>query len=164
MALVDVLDGLPKTPDNASERDDRLKLMAIVRQLAQDLAKYQDPETGLWFQIVDQPKLAGNFVETSCSSMFTYFLDVAVKRGYIDKSYHAFVDRGYKGVLSKVSVGADGHSHIDDICEGTNVGDKASYLARKRYTDDFHGLGAFLLMNEEVQFNHAAMKIGGYIH
>jgi hypothetical protein len=41
-------------------------------------------------------------------------------------------------------------TNLTDICEGTNVGDLAFYLARKRNTNDFHGLGAFLIMNEEL--------------
>lgn len=33
-------------------------------------------------------------------------------------------------------------------CVGANVGDYAYYAGRARATDDFHGLGAFLIMNE----------------
>jgi unsaturated rhamnogalacturonyl hydrolase len=157
MALVDVLEAMPQSPATAEERAQRQQLIAIVQNMAHDLVGFQDPTTGLWFQIVDKPKLKGNFLETSSSSMFTYFLDSAVKHGYIDSSYRAAAQRGYRGVLSKVVLGTDGHFHIKDICEGTNVGDQAYYLGRKLYTDDFHGLGAFLLMNEEVQFNRSMM-------
>ena len=161
IALVDLLDVLPESPATAKEKAERQELIAIVQNMARDLVATQDPATGLWFQIIDKPKLEGNFLETSSSSMFTYFLDVAVKRGYIDASYKTAMQRGYRGVLSKVVVDADGHYHINDICEGTNVGDQASYLARKHGTDDFHGLGAFLLMNEEVQFNQTMMQGSG---
>jgi unsaturated rhamnogalacturonyl hydrolase len=162
MALVDVLDALPKSGQTAKDKVDRSKLIAIIRTLARDLASFQDPGTGLWFQIVDKPALEGNFLETSASSMFTYFLDVAVKRGYIDGSYKGAAERGYRGVMSKLVKGADGHYHITDICEGTNVGDQASYLKRQRKTDDFHGLGAFVLMNEEVEYNQTIMQTGGH--
>jgi len=157
MALVDVLETMPVTPATAEQKMQRQQLITIVQNLAHDLVEFQDPATGLWFQIVDKPKLAGNFVETSSSSMFTYFLDSAVKHGYIDASYKPAAQHGYQGVMSKVTLGPDGHWHIADICEGTNVGDQASYLSRKVYSDDFHGLGAFLLMNEEVQFNRSIM-------
>jgi unsaturated rhamnogalacturonyl hydrolase len=52
--------------------------------------------------------------------------------------------------LTKLSIGADGMTNLVDICEGTNVSDLAYYLARKRNANDFHGLGAFLIMNEEL--------------
>jgi unsaturated rhamnogalacturonyl hydrolase len=51
-------------------------------------------------------------------------------------------------VLSKISLGSDGLTNLTDICEGTNVADLAYYFARKRNENDFHGLGAFLIMNE----------------
>jgi len=45
----------------------------------------------------------------------------------------------------------DGMTDISDICEGTNVADINYYFARKRNTNDFHGIGAFLIMNEELR-------------
>jgi unsaturated rhamnogalacturonyl hydrolase len=143
MAIVDILDVLPK---NLAERKDLIK---ILNRLARDLESYQDPATGLWYQVVDEAQVPGNWEETSSSSMYTYILDVSVKRGYISKKYKAVAEKGYKGVLSKVSTDANGFTHIADICEGTNVGDLNYYFNRKRTTNDFHGLGAFLLMNEE---------------
>ena len=143
MALVDTLDVLPKNQPGRSD------LIHILRRLIKDLARYQDPQTGLWFQIVDKPTLAGNWNETSSSSMFTYIIDIAVKRGYISRKYHAAAEKGYRGVLTQISLGPDGLTDLTNICEGTNVGDLQFYLNRKRNTNDLHGLGAFLLMNEE---------------
>lgn len=163
LAIVIVLDAMPALPATPEAKRDKQQLLSIVHNLAHDLRLFQDPSTGLWFQIIDQPALKGNFLETSSSCMFTYFLDRAVKRGYLGASYRMAAQRGYAGVRSVVVLGGDGHYHVTGICEGTNVGDTLSYLTRKRKTDDFHGLGAFLLMNEEVQSNQPAMllaKIG----
>src|SRR5882672_1248112 len=81
--------------------------------------------------------------------MYTYVISMAVKRGYVPKRYQKTAQRGYQGVLSKISLGTDGLTNITDICEGTNVADLAYYFARKRNTNDFHGLGAILIMNEK---------------
>lgn len=54
-------------------------------------------------------------------------------------------------MLTKLSAGPDGMTNLVDICEGTNVGDLAYYFARKRNENDFHGLGAFLIMNERLR-------------
>lgn len=152
MATLDTLDVIPH------EQPGRAELIQIVRELVVGLAHYQNPQTGLWYQIVDKPELAGNWTETSSSSMFTYIFDVAIKRGYISKRYRPVAERGYKGVLSRISLGADGLTNLEGICIGTNVGDLAWYLARPRATSDFHGLGAFLLMNEEWNTSVASMK------
>jgi len=142
MALLIVLDTLPR------HDPDRPQLLALVRQLAGALTRYQDPKSGLWFQVVNQPDVPGNWLETSSSCMFTYFLARAVERHYIAKSYSKAACQGYRGVLARLVRNADGSVHIPGICEGTNVGNLAYYLARKQNTDDFHGLGAFLVMNE----------------
>jgi len=52
------------------------------------------------------------------------------------------------GVLTKISLGTDGLTNLVEVCEGTNVSDINYYLARKRPVNDFHGIGAFLIMNE----------------
>jgi unsaturated rhamnogalacturonyl hydrolase len=145
MTLVEVLEVLPKGHPN------RPKLIALLRQLTRALANFQDKETGLWYQVVDKGDVAGNWLETSSSSMYTYAVWTAVRRGYVDKKYLGVALKGYKGVLSKLSVGADGLTNLSDICEGTNVGDLAYYFARKRNTNDFHGVGAFLIMNEQLR-------------
>jgi unsaturated rhamnogalacturonyl hydrolase len=128
------------------------------RELVVGIAHYQDKKTGLWYQILDQPDLEGNWTETSSSSMFVYILDVAVKRGYIEKKYKEVARKGYQGVLSRISVGADGLTDLEGICIGTNVGDLKWYLDRPRKTNDFHGLGAFVLMNEEWNTSVSNLK------
>lgn len=153
MTSVDVLDVLPKNHPGRKE------IIARLNRLVRAFERYQDPKTGLWFQIVDKGDDPNNWLETSSSSMYTYAIDIAVKRGYVSKKYKAVADKGYKGVMSKVGVGDDGLTNIADICEGTNVADLAYYYGRKHPTNDFHGLGAFLIMNEEFQHSTPAMSI-----
>ena len=145
LTLIEVLELLPANHPN------RPKLIALVQQLVKAFARFQDKKTGLWYQVVDKGDLAENWLETSSSSMYTYAIWMAVKRGYVSKRYREVALKGYKGVLTKLSVGADGLTKLVDICEGTNVGDLAYYFARKRNENDFHGLGAFLIMNEQLR-------------
>ncbi|MFE6938498.1 glycoside hydrolase family 88/105 protein [Streptomyces chartreusis] len=145
MAMVNVLDAVPAAHPR------RPALLRILRALAAGLERHQDPATGRWFQVIDKGDRAGNWTETSCSSMFTYALSRAAQRGYLDRHYAAVAERGYRGVLRKVSLGADGRTELTDISVGTNVGDYAYYAARTRATNDFHGLGAFLIMNEQLR-------------
>jgi unsaturated rhamnogalacturonyl hydrolase len=152
MAIIDTLDVLPHNQPGRAE------LSQIIRELVPGLAHYQDEKTGLWYQIVDKPTLDGNWLETSSSSMYTYIMSTAIKRGYIPASYKSTARKGYNGVLSRITRGDDGFYHIAGICVGTDVGDLAWYLARPRATDDPHGLGAFLLMNEEWTTSISNMK------
>jgi len=95
MALVDVLDDLPK--DNP-RREDVLK---IIRDLAKVLPKYQDNE-GLFWQVLDKPKVAKNYQEASVNSMFLYAYAKAVKRGYIAPEYRKVADGILSGLQNKL--------------------------------------------------------------
>lgn len=153
MTLIEVLEIIPRKHPN------RARLIAQVRQLAKAYAAFQDKKTGLWYQVVDKGQLPGNWLETSSSSMYTYMISMAVKRGYIDKSYQKTALKGYKGVLTKLSLDTGGLTNLADICEGTNVADIAYYFARKRNVNDFHGLGAFLIMNEHMTTKGAPRRL-----
>ena len=153
MTAIDVLDALPADDPN------RPRLIAILRNLIRGLAKYQDSHTGLWYQVVDKGSTPENWLETSSSSMYSYVIALAVKRGYVDHSYQDVAQRGYRGVMTRLSLDAEGMANIGDICEGTNVADLSYYLARKRNVNDFHGLGAFLIMNEHFMTSESAMEL-----
>ncbi|MFF7647431.1 glycoside hydrolase family 88 protein [Streptomyces canus] len=145
MAIVGVLDGIPQ------DHSRRARLLGIFRKLAAGLEKYQDPATGRWFQVIDKGARGDNWTETSCSSMFAYALSRGAQQGYLDRHFKAVAHRGYQGVLARLSVGSDGRTNLADISVGTNVGDYAYYIARDRATNDLHGLGAFLIMNEQLR-------------
>jgi len=145
MAIVNVLDALPVNHVR------RPQLIRILRDLAKGLEKYQDPATGRWFQVIDKGSRSDNWTETSCSSMFTYALSRGAQQGYLDAHYRSVAQRGYVGVLAKISLGSNGRTDLTDISIGTNVGDYAFYIARPRETNDLHGLGAFLIMNEQLR-------------
>ncbi|MGW1169978.1 glycoside hydrolase family 88/105 protein [Streptomyces sp. NPDC002550] len=145
MALVNVLDAIP------ADQPRRPQLLGTLRTLASALEKYQDPASGRWFQVMDKGSRPDNWTETSCSSMFAYALSRGVRQGYLDPHFDAVARRGYQGVLARLSVGADGRANLADISVGTDVGDYAYYVGRTRATNDFHGLGAFLIMNEQLR-------------
>lgn len=142
MATVDVLPYVPTK--------DRPPLVEIVRHLADGYQRFQD-DSGLWFQLPTKPDIAGNWLETSCSSMFAYTISRAVRLGVLSPAFLPVARNGYRGVLTRASIGSDGRTAIADISVGTSVGDEAYYLRRARAVNDFHSLGAFLLMNEELR-------------
>jgi unsaturated rhamnogalacturonyl hydrolase len=152
MATVDVLDVLPATHPN------RAALVGIVRHLAGGYQRWQDPASGRWFQLPTKPSLAGNWTETSCSSMFSFTISRAVQRGYLSPTFLPVAAKGYRGVLDRTSVGSDGRTQVDEIVVGTGVGSERYYLDRPRAVNDFHGLGAFLIMNEQLA--HADRSVG----
>ncbi|QWF81805.1 glycoside hydrolase family 88/105 protein [Amycolatopsis sp. CA-230715] len=146
MTAIDLLETLPQGHPR------RQGLIDVVQHLATGYARYQDKATGLWYQIADRGGDAKNWLETSASAMYAFMLSRGVQRGYLDASYRSVAEAGYRGILKhKVSIGTDGLTTIKDISEGTNVGDLDYYYGRARSTNDFHGLGAFVIMNEQLR-------------
>jgi unsaturated rhamnogalacturonyl hydrolase len=146
MATIHVLDVLP------ANHPERAQILADLQTLIDGYVTFQDTSSGRWFQVVDKGALASNWTETSCSSMYTYVIASAVARGWIAPTYRAAANKGFNGVLQRISLGADGLTNITDICIGTNVGGTLPfYLSRPRRTNDFHGLGAFLIMYEQLR-------------
>lgn len=145
MAGINILDTIP------AGHPRRAQLLTILRSLAAGFERYQDPATGRWFQVVDKGSRSDNWTETSCSSMYAFTLSRGAEQGYLDARYAAVAQRGYQGVLRKISLGSDGRTNLTDISIGTNVGGYSYYTGRTRATNDLHGLGAFLIMNEQLR-------------
>jgi unsaturated rhamnogalacturonyl hydrolase len=144
MTIIDSLDMLP------ADHPKNPELIAILQKLIAGLVTYQDPATGRWFQVVDKGSVNGNWLETSCGSMHTYVISKAIEKGYVTSDYAAARDKGYAGTLAKISLGSDGLTNLTQISEGTAVGDLKYYLGRAQVTNDMHGLGAFIIMFEQL--------------
>ncbi|MET0340692.1 MAG: glycoside hydrolase family 88 protein [Polyangiales bacterium] len=128
LALVDMLAYLPR------EHARREELVSVLRVLASEIARHQDPATGLWYQVLDKPpqadgRYADNFVETSASAMFVYALERGVALGLLEARYREVAARGWEGVKKKVVF--DGESVvIKDAVAGMGVQDSyAHYIA-----------------------------------
>jgi unsaturated rhamnogalacturonyl hydrolase len=120
--------------------------------VAAGLKATQDAKTGLWYQVMDQGSKTDNWTETSASGMFVYALKVAVNRGYIDSSYSAVADSGWKGLQTKVTTDASGAPSITGAVQGMSVQDNyAGYVGQSRLTNSPHGLCVILLAAAEME-------------
>lgn len=145
VAMVDILDTLdPANPNRGA-------LISNIQALAPGLATTQDVVSGRWWEVMNMGTTAGNFTETSCSSMHTYVLSKAIERGYISSSFAPNVVAGKNGVLGRISINGSNQTDLTTIVTATGPGNTFSYyVSQPVATNDFHGLGAFLLMREQV--------------
>lgn len=151
MALVDTLDYIPE--DKTAYRQ---PLIDMTRDLAQTLKRYQDESTGLWWQIMDKPEKTGNYLESSASSMFTYFFAKALNQGYIDAGYRDLAQQAYNGLVNEfITVNADNSVSLTNIClvAGLGFGRDGSYdyyMSEPVYKNDPKGTGPFILAGVEM--------------
>jgi unsaturated rhamnogalacturonyl hydrolase len=148
MSLVDLIPDLPA----GTQRD---QLVAILQGLAVGLKNTQDATTGLWYQVVDQGSRSDNWLESSGSGMFVYALKVGVNRGYLDASYLAVAQKGWQGMMSKVTMDAQGTPSITAAVKGMGVQNNyAGYVATTLMpllTNSSHGLCSILLAAAEME-------------
>jgi len=117
MAIVDVLDFIPV---NQPGRDE---LVSILQGMVEPLVKIQDSQTGGWYQVLDRSGDKGNYIETSCTSMFTYSILKGVRMGYLDKKYLVNATRAYEGLIDNFIVtGSDGMVSLKNICGVAGLG------------------------------------------
>lgn len=144
-ALVDILDLLPF--DYAGRSD----LIQSLQGLIRGLVPFQDVQTGLWFQVVDKGDHPDNWLESSCSSLFIYFIAKAITRGYINESYMEPVKKGYQGLLDHMIVSGEQGWQMKEICIGTSAGGYDHYVGRPTGDNDLHGVGAFILASVALE-------------
>ena len=143
VAIMDILDYLPE------DHKRRKEFLNAVRDIIGVMIRFQDPDTGLWFQVVDKGKIQGNWLETSCSCLYTYVIAKAMKKGYFPVFFHEKqMHRAYEGIIKSLTFEGE-DLIVSNICVGTGVGDLEFYFKRPAVQNDLHGMGAFLLMCTE---------------
>ena len=162
MALVDTLPYYPQ------EDPGRKKLIAQLVQVASAVARYQDAQTGLWYQVLDKAGERGNYLESSAACMFVYAFAKGVRLGYLPPSYLANAKRGYEGILSHfVKTGSGDDVSLTGTVKSAGLGGKpyrdgsyAYYIGERTVTNDPKGVGAFLLASTEMEsVGHARSKV-----
>ena len=93
MALVEVLDALPEDYARRGE------LIDLLKKDFDAILKWQDKKSGVWYQVMDSPKREGNYLESTCSSMFAYALLKAYRKGYVSEKYKDAGIKAYKGII-----------------------------------------------------------------
>ena len=118
MALIELLDALPT---NYARRQE---VVAILQQDLENVVKWQDKESGLWYQVMDAPNREGNYLEATCSSMFAYALLKAYRKGYVaNKAFQDAGIRAYQGILQHfIRVNDDETISLTHCCSVAGLG------------------------------------------
>ncbi len=124
----------------------RARVQQILRALVEALARVQDPNTGLWYQVMDKGERPDNWHDTSGSAMFVYAIRRAAELGVVDAArYRPVAEKGYAGIRTKARAGADGMIDIRDACDGVGVqGSYERYVTYQRVVNAKEAVGSVL--------------------
>ncbi|MFL6227204.1 MAG: DUF4350 domain-containing protein [Pyrinomonadaceae bacterium] len=161
MALVDTLDYFPK------DHPQRKALLEILRRLAVAVERYQEPKSGLWYEVLDKGGAPGNYLESSASCMFVYALAKGARQGYLPASYLGVARKGYAGIVKRfVEQDANGQVSLNGTVSVAGLGGNPYrdgsyeyYLSEKVVANDPKGVGAFLLASSEMELA-AGQQVG----
>jgi len=157
MALVDTLDYFP------TNHPARQQIIGVFQKLAAGVVKWQDPVTGVWWQVLDQGRRPGNYPEATASAMFVYALAKGVNHGYLSRDYIPAVEKGYAGIIRNF-IRADGENRwsLTHCCSVAGLGGLSNggkvrdgsfdyYVSEPVVTNDLKGVGPFILAGIEMQ-------------
>lgn len=150
MALVDVLDYIP-----AEQTELRQPLLEMITELADALQRYQDA-SGTWYQILDMPEAPGNYLESSGTAMYAYFLAKAVNKGYLPPSYKETAIKAFNGLLKEfILVHPDNTISLINTVQvaGLGFGRDGSYryyMSEPLFRNDAKANGPFIMAAVQV--------------
>lgn len=153
MALVDLLDYLPADHPRAAP------IIANLERTLSALLDVQDPETNLWYQVLDQGRRPGNYLESSGACMFVYAMAKGVRKRYLPACWLDIARRSYwKLVECFVQVDALGETNLHWTCGTAGLGGNPYrdgsyeyYVGEKIVTNDPKGVAAFISAAVEME-------------
>lgn len=140
-ALVDVLEVMPK------EHADYAAVLEILNQVAAGLARWQNEESGVWYQLLQYDGTVAadgvgdtvdgevfnvgtqaNYLEASASCIFTYAYLKGLRLGLLDKAtYEPVAEKAYQGILKTFITEMDGKMAIVQTCASAGLGPKKDH-------------------------------------
>lgn len=148
-----IVETLPLLPDGTPGKKE---LIDVLKEIYNILPYYADPKTGMWYQVLDKPGAEGNYVEATCSAMFTYAMLKGRRLGYLDipektckKTYKAFV----KTFITR----ENGLVNLNRCCEVAGLGGKDNrrgdyqyYINERIRSNDPKGIGPAIWASLEM--------------
>ena len=155
MALVDCLEAMDRQLYEHWRTLDDLFTEAVA-----GILRWQDADTGLFYQVIDRADVEGNYLETSGSAMVLYALMKGVRLGVLDGEAHLEpARRGFENLTGKMLRRDDaGAWHLEGICKVAGLGPGAQrdgsvayYLSEPVVADDAKGVGPWMMALAEYR-------------
>ena len=154
VALADII-GYIKNEEYKKE------LIGIFREAIEGISQYADPETGMYYQVVDCGGREGNYLETSGSSMIAYAMMKGARLGALDSKYAQLGRKTFDGICKKyLGVSDNGELELGGICLVAGLGPETYkrrdgtyeyYISEPVVENDAKGVAPFVMCYIEVK-------------
>ena len=136
------------------------EIVRIFAQLMSDIRAFRDADSGMYWQVVDQPNREGNYLETSGSAMIAYAMLKGARLGVLDASFAELGKGTFDGICEKyLDVNADGELNLGGICLVAGLGPENNtrrdgsyeyYISEPIVENDAKGVAPFVLCYTEI--------------
>ena len=161
LALADLIEIIPK---GMEERDE---LAEMLQDLAESISAFADPESGMYWQVVDCAGREGNYLETSGSAMIACAMLKGVRLGALDAKFREMGRKTFNGIVQHHLKVRDGMVGLDNICLVAGLGPENNrrrdgsyeyYVSEPVVSDDAKGAAPFMLCYTEIRRADGAVE------
>jgi rhamnogalacturonyl hydrolase YesR len=135
-------------------------VVSLFNKAMTAVMKYQDKKSGLWYDVMDV-KDSANYLEATCSSMFTYCLLKGFRKGYLTEKFRDAGVKAYNGILRNfIRVNGDKTISLTKCCEVSGLGPDNNrrrdgsfnyYISEPVRDNDAKGVGPFVWASLEME-------------
>lgn len=156
MAIIELLDVIPDKYNRKGE------LINLLNKVLKNIIRFQDHKSGLWYQVMDVgDSLKGNYLEATCSSMFTYALLKGYRKGYLSSTFRDAGIKGFNGIINHfIKINPDSTISITKCCSVAGLGPETNprrdgsfeyYINEPIRDNDAKGIGPFIWAALEME-------------
>lgn len=155
IALVDILGYM-----NEGVYEDYDFYKKLLKEAVDGLLMYQDKESKMFYQVVDQGNREGNYLETSGSSMIAFAILKGVRLHVLPDKYEQIGLDIFNGVCNKYVSEKNGDLNVGGICLVAGLGPENNtrrdgtyeyYISEPVVENDAKGIGPLILAYTEVK-------------
>lgn len=154
MALADCYELLPE-----SQQDFRRFIQVLLTEAVDGVLKWQDRESGLFYQLTALADVPGNYLETSASAMIAYSILKGVRLGILQEdTYRGKGEEILIGIETRMFIQKNGILQLSQMCKGAGLGPENNrvrdgsityYLSEEVVSDEQKGSGAAMMVFSE---------------
>ena len=149
--------------DVSSYMDDELVkkdfFSPLLKEIVDGLLIYQDKESKMFYQVVDQQNRSGNYLEASGSSLVSYAILKGTRLGLLEPKYEQIGLDIFHGITKKYLTEKNGDLNLGGICLVAGLGPENNkrrdgtfeyYISEPIVENDAKGVGPLTMAYTEV--------------